>query len=140
MIRLYLIAIPALTLTGCASTIDCCSEFGIDAGALLGSSGRDCGLVRNDPRPSRTRPLACVRRAQLERRPFLYRYVEIIPPDVGVLTTVLIASSGERILMQQGNVNDEALMVLARCNVLTVDLEGKVAASGCAARDPPAAD
>jgi hypothetical protein len=41
-IRTFIASLSLTLLSGCASAIDCCSEFRLDAATLLGPSGIDC--------------------------------------------------------------------------------------------------
>jgi hypothetical protein len=134
-----LLSVIAVPLAAAADPV-CCKLFGIDLTRVLGSDAAVCGkIVDGDDRADaqhasveeRKRATQCALEAQRQRRPFVYTYRLLAPPDMDLVNQAVFGAHGERMLMKLGVFARQNIRTIEICESLTVLPDGKLKGTGC---------
>jgi hypothetical protein len=131
-----------MALAGCATTPEepCCGWAGIDARALLGSEGVDCGTIGSHSLDPRMHQLRCARDARRRGAPYMIAFHDVSKRPLEVLDVAIFTAQGEKVLLQQRIEEGAAPSTyIGTCKRLSVESDGRIRREGCVERVAPAA-
>ena len=134
------IAILVAFLGACASIPHepCCDWAGIDAHALLGADGVDCGVIRSHPLEPRAQQMRCVRDAAKRGIPYMIAYRDTSSPYSEVLDVAIFSAQGEKILLRRPAEGAHGQSYVGTCSQMTVASDGHIQREQCTERSSPA--
>lgn len=129
----------AVLLAGCAThRDDCCDWAGIQARSLLGSSGKDCGIIQSHPLEPRSQQLRCVKNALAHKAPFMLAYHDTSKPGIDKTEVAIFSAQGEKVLMQRTEGGDQPSVSVGTCAEMSFAADGRIQRSNCTERPPRA--
>ena len=133
------IAILAVFLGACASTPHepCCDWAGVDAHALLGANGVDCGVIRSHPLEPRAQQMRCVRDAAKRGIPYMIAYRDTSAPYAEVLDVAIFSAQGEKILLRRPAEGAHGHAFVGTCTQMSVESDGRIQRAQCTERAAP---
>ena len=139
MLRLSLLSISAMLTGGCAlnsAVSNCCADLGIDVNPILGPDAVNCGTIVTKPPDAATRSrnesaIACVQRAQLRGRAFVFNQGFSIPPDYYLRNVVVFGAQGEKALVQIEHQHDGPTSFVGHCKDIKPLSSGELKLVGC---------
>ena len=134
--RNLLLAAVAAAAAGCASTPneECCAWAGIDAHALLGDDGVDCGTINSHPLEPRAKQLRCVRDAKQRGIPYMIAYRDTRLPYSEVLDVAIFSAQGEKILLRRPAEGAHGHAFVGTCSKMSVESDGRIERAECTER------
>jgi hypothetical protein len=137
---IVIISLGAAVLAGCASAaIDhCCDWANIKARSLLGSSGKDCGIIQSHPLEPRTQQLRCVKLSLAHKVPFMLSYHDTSKPGIDSTEIAIFSAQGEKVLMTRTEGGDQPQVYVGTCAEMSFAADGHIQRSNCTERPPRA--
>jgi hypothetical protein len=138
-VRRLVWAVLAAAAAGCASIPrePCCEWAGIDAQALLGHDGVDCGVIKSHPLEPRAQQLRCVRDAAKRGIPYMIAYRDSSKPYSEVLDVAIFSAQGEKILLRRPAEGARGHAFVGTCTQMSVESDGRIRRAQCTERVAP---